>query len=108
MDGAAARGRLDILQRLQNAHGEGCSSAAYVGAAAHAHQEVIWWLNEFYESLAPPAEMVRAAARNGHIRVVDLLWRKLSRDELESALEVATASGHNDVVELLRVKMIDS
>ncbi|KAE8903573.1 hypothetical protein PF005_g4478 [Phytophthora fragariae] len=107
MDGAAARGRLDILQSLQSAHREGCSSAAFVGAAAHAHLDVIWWLNEFYESLARPAEMVNAAARNGHVQVVEFLWRKLNREELVSALEVATASGHRNVAELLRVKLID-
>ncbi|EEY62799.1 uncharacterized protein PITG_15218 [Phytophthora infestans T30-4] len=73
MDGAAARGRLDILQRLQNTRSEGCSSAAFVGAAANAHLEVLWWLNEFYARLAQPAEMVKAAAANGHIRIVEFI-----------------------------------
>ncbi|KUF92455.1 hypothetical protein AM588_10003655 [Phytophthora nicotianae] len=87
MDGAAAKGRLDILQRLQNTRSEGCSSAAFVGAAAHAHLEVLWWLNEFYARLARPQDMVRAAAENGHVRVVELLWRRLSEEELEAALK---------------------
>ncbi|GMF40853.1 unnamed protein product [Phytophthora fragariaefolia] len=41
MDGAAARGRLDLLQQLQTEYRGGCSPAAFVGAAAHAHLEVI-------------------------------------------------------------------
>eukprot|EP00644_Phytophthora_capsici_P009181 jgi/Phyca11/541441/estExt2_Genewise1Plus.C_PHYCAscaffold_60788 len=105
MDGAAARGRLDILQRLQLTRREGCSSAAFIGAAAHAHLEVLWWLGEFYSKLARPAEMVEAAAQNGHIRVVELLWRRLNDNELESAMETATKSGQNDVAVLLRSRM---
>ncbi|KAL3667650.1 hypothetical protein V7S43_007204 [Phytophthora oleae] len=105
MDGAAARGRLDILQRLQRTRREGCSSAAFIGAAAHAHLEVLWWLGEFYSKLARPAEMVQAAAQNGHVRVVELLWRRLSDSELESAVKAASSSGHNDVVVLLRAIM---
>eukprot|EP00644_Phytophthora_capsici_P018860 jgi/Phyca11/557593/estExt2_Genewise1Plus.C_PHYCAscaffold_1510002 len=105
MDGAAARGRLDILQRLQLTRREGCSSAAFIGAAAHAHLEVLWWLGEFYSKLACPAEMVEAAAQNGHVRVVELLWRRLNDNELESAMETATKSGQNDVAVLLRSRM---
>ncbi|KAG6617205.1 Myosin light chain kinase-related [Phytophthora cinnamomi] len=191
MDGAAARGRLDIVQTLLDTRTEGCSTQAFVGAAANGHVAVLrklkWnypelfdlrdcvtaaaehgnvevleglkpWpcnLNRavcaaaarghvhvlesfyrenrsltflsgdaledigvrgtcavveflFYESLARPAEMVSAAARNGHIQVVALLWRKLNRDELESAMKVAAANDHADVVELLRATMIDA
>ncbi|ETO84473.1 hypothetical protein F444_01615 [Phytophthora nicotianae P1976] len=104
MDGAAAKGRLDILQRLQNTRSEGCSSAAFVGAAAHAHLEVLWWLNEFYAGLARPQDIVRAAAENGHVRVVELLWRRLSEEELEAALKVASANNHTEVAKLLRSK----
>ncbi|GMF35921.1 unnamed protein product [Phytophthora lilii] len=105
MDGAAARGRLDILQRLQLTRTEGCSSAAFIAAASRAHLEVLWWLNEFYAGLSRPAEMVKAAAAHGHTRVVGLLWRKLSSDELQSVLDEAVAADHQNVAELVRSKM---
>ncbi|POM66870.1 Hypothetical protein PHPALM_17205 [Phytophthora palmivora] len=100
MDGAAARGRLSILEKLQNTRSEGCSSNAFIGAAAHAHLDVIWWLNEFYARLARPGEMAKAAARNGHVQVVELLWTQLSDEELECVLKAASSGGHNDVVDI--------
>ncbi|KAG7383917.1 hypothetical protein PHYPSEUDO_003210 [Phytophthora pseudosyringae] len=105
MDGAAARGRLGILQTLQVTRSEGCSSAAFIGAAANAHLDVLWWLSEFYSRLARPAEMVEAAAANGHVRVVELLFRRLNNDELESAMKVASNNGHKVLVELLSDRM---
>ncbi|KAG7383916.1 Ankyrin repeat and SAM domain-containing protein 3 [Phytophthora pseudosyringae] len=105
MDGAATRGRLDIMQKLHSTRAEGCSSRAFVGAAANGHLEVLWWLNEFNASLARPAEMVQSAARNGHARVVKFLWGRLTIDELEAALEAATLNGHAPVVEILRSRV---
>lgn len=52
MDGAAARGRLDIIKKLSESRHEGCSSAA----AANGHVEILEWLYEFQEEFCYPVE----------------------------------------------------
>jgi hypothetical protein len=83
MDGAARRGRLGIMQTL------------------HDRLEVVWWLNEFYARLSRPAEMVEAAAANGHAQLVKLLLGRLTGEELQPAIRSAASNGHAAVVEAL-------
>jgi hypothetical protein len=100
MDGAARRGRLGIMQTLHDRL-EGCSSKAFTGAAANGHMEVVWWLNEFYARLSRPAEMVEAAAANGHAQLVKLLLGRLTGEELQPAIRSAASNGQAAVVEAL-------
>ncbi|KAE8954851.1 hypothetical protein PR003_g32798 [Phytophthora rubi] len=44
MDGAAARGRLDLLRWLRTNRTEGCSTEAFTGAAANGHIKTLSWL----------------------------------------------------------------
>ncbi|KAE8971342.1 hypothetical protein PR003_g27892 [Phytophthora rubi] len=44
MDGAAARGRIDLLRWLYADRTEGCSTEAFTGAAANGHIKTLSWL----------------------------------------------------------------
>ncbi|EGZ18328.1 hypothetical protein PHYSODRAFT_286064 [Phytophthora sojae] len=70
MDGAAARGRLDIVQTLHNTRDEGCSTDAFVEAAGNNHLHVLQWLHQFYPDKSDTRQELKAAAGNGHARVV--------------------------------------
>ncbi|EGZ18351.1 hypothetical protein PHYSODRAFT_504327, partial [Phytophthora sojae] len=48
MDGAAARGRLDIVHRRFATRLEGCSAEAFARAAANSHLAVLRWLIHRY------------------------------------------------------------
>ncbi|KAG7398219.1 hypothetical protein PHYBOEH_011464 [Phytophthora boehmeriae] len=101
MDGAAARGRLDILQWLQSNRTEGCSSAAFTGAVTGGHLQVLRWLYRLYPELCHPAKEIVVAAVSGQVVMVEFLRSRLRSCEIELALEVAAAYGHVDVVESL-------
>ncbi|KAF4315760.1 hypothetical protein BBO99_00006412 [Phytophthora kernoviae] len=101
MDGAAARGRLDILEWLYINRTEGCSSAAFTGAVTGGHLEVLKWLYNLYPELRHPAKEIVMAAVSGQMVVVEFLCTRLRSSEIELALEVAAAYGHVDVVESL-------
>ncbi|EGZ07620.1 hypothetical protein PHYSODRAFT_464812, partial [Phytophthora sojae] len=69
MDGAAARGRLDLLQWLRANRMEGCSAEAFKGAAANGHLDVLQWLYRAYPDLSDMARELATAARHGHAHV---------------------------------------
>ncbi|KAF1773746.1 hypothetical protein GQ600_13045 [Phytophthora cactorum] len=94
MDGAAARGRLDILERLYPTRVEGCSADAFIGAAANGHLDVLSWLYESYPALSDPTNEMVAAAGHGHLRVVKSTRRRVPFLGINRALKVASANGH--------------
>ncbi|EGZ18657.1 hypothetical protein PHYSODRAFT_445867, partial [Phytophthora sojae] len=73
MDGAATRGRLDIVRTLNNTRTEGCSSKTGVGAAANGHLDVLEWLHKHYPEKCNLEEEIVAAAKGGCAEVVQFL-----------------------------------
>lgn len=102
MDGAAARGRLDLLRWLRVDRTEGCSIKAFTGAAADGHLGVLLWLRGVYPGLFNLARDLTTAAGHGRAHVAAALKRGvLEIDEVESALEAAATNGYVVVVEKL-------
>ncbi|KAE8960001.1 hypothetical protein PF011_g30241, partial [Phytophthora fragariae] len=102
MDGAAARGRLDLLRWLRTNRTEGCSTEAFTGAAANDHLNTLMWLCFFYPYLFDLERDLTTAARHGQARIVDFLKGDvLIAGEVEPAMEAAAANGYVDVVEIL-------
>ncbi|GMF35917.1 unnamed protein product [Phytophthora lilii] len=101
MDGAAARGRLDVVQRLHATRPEGCSIVALTGAAAGGHLDVLQWLREAYPALHDPEACLKAAAEHNRLAVIRYMRRQVTRDRTGPALEVAAANGYVEAVEAL-------
>ncbi|KAG7383924.1 hypothetical protein PHYPSEUDO_003217 [Phytophthora pseudosyringae] len=101
MDGAAALGKLELVQWLHSNRPEGCSSAAFNTAAANRHLNVLEWLYEFYPQVANPAEEIVKAAECVHVEVIRFLRPKVRREQMASALEAAAANGHVPVLATL-------
>ncbi|EGZ18280.1 hypothetical protein PHYSODRAFT_449873, partial [Phytophthora sojae] len=104
MNGAAARGRLDILKRLRAERREGCTSVAFLDAASNGHDGVLMWLHIYYPRLQRLLPELTAAAKYGHASIVEFVLRFMrpNRSELERLLEIAAANGHLEVVRFLR------
>ncbi|KAF4146568.1 Ankyrin repeats domain-containing protein [Phytophthora infestans] len=75
MDGAATRGRLDLVKWLSVVRNEGCTSAAIDGAARNGHLKVVKWLCTHYVGRCSSGAL-NMAARNGHLEVVKWLCRR--------------------------------
>ncbi|KAL4133930.1 hypothetical protein PRIC2_004245 [Phytophthora ramorum] len=101
MDGAAARGRLDIMQWLHDNRTEGCSTEACLAAAMGGHLDVVKWLSEFYPDEFYPVEAMTLAAQNGRIGVVRFLKNSVAMNEAVSIVEDAAVNGRADVVDAL-------
>lgn len=120
MDGAAARGRLDILQWLYDNRTEGCSRTALVYAAAEGHSDVVRWLGERYFELCTPRQALDSAVANGDLDTFKYLWSRreyldigFANDPItiietswtargtELILMDAAGNGHTDVVQYL-------
>ncbi|RLN95524.1 hypothetical protein BBJ28_00021025 [Nothophytophthora sp. Chile5] len=95
MDGAAAKGRLDLVRWLHETRSEGCSKAAMDGAAANGHLTVMRWLHEHRTEGCSPDAMNSAAA-NGHLEVTK--WLKRRYQWSSDALTAAAKSGADEVV----------
>lgn len=107
MDGAATRGRLDLVQGLAASRSEGCSAEAFVGAAANGHSAVLEWLIGHYPELYDPPRCFVAAAESGQADIVNLTrqqrWNPhVLRDVIGPAVEAAAANGRVHVLEALR------
>ncbi|CAH0513797.1 unnamed protein product [Peronospora belbahrii] len=74
MDGAAARGRLDLVKWLSVTRSEGCTIAAIDGAARNGHLKMVKWLCKHYVRRCS-SNALNAAAENGHVEVVKWLCR---------------------------------
>ncbi|EGZ18373.1 hypothetical protein PHYSODRAFT_500442, partial [Phytophthora sojae] len=101
MDGSAAAGRLGLVQWLHANRSEGCSPAAFIGAAAHRHFTVLEWLYEHYPQVADPARELVVAAQHSRIEALSFLLPRVRREQVEPALEAAAANGHVAVLEHL-------
>ncbi|KAK1943472.1 putative ankyrin repeat protein [Phytophthora citrophthora] len=110
MDGAASRGRLDILRHLHANRSEGCSTAAFNGAAANNHLQVLQWLFVWYEGSCNLKEAVVSAAAAGHLRVVKFLSTpsyqlgrvaRLRPLEYQVVVEAAVLNSQIEVLEYL-------
>ncbi|POM76651.1 Hypothetical protein PHPALM_6080 [Phytophthora palmivora] len=101
MDGAAARGRLDIIQHLHYTRNEGCSPAAFTEAASHGHVEVVRWLYSFYQQKCWTCIAIKQAGMYGHIKVVKFLKTKVPRYLVAQAARFAAENNHMEVVDTL-------
>ncbi|KAG7383925.1 Ankyrin repeat and SAM domain-containing protein 3 [Phytophthora pseudosyringae] len=110
MDGAAARGRLDIVQRLHNTRTEGFSPRASLGAAAGGHLAVLQWLYDVYRHLCRPEQEILAAAEHGrdniavecgHVGVMEFLLRFTNDGGPGTALTAAVTSGRLDMAPMI-------
>ncbi|EGZ18283.1 hypothetical protein PHYSODRAFT_332108 [Phytophthora sojae] len=92
MDGAAARGRLDIVQRLHVERIEGCSSAALIGAASNGHLELT------------------EATKHGHLGIIRFLRASthLREFDRERLLVMAAANGHVAIVRVFLRGVVDA
>ncbi|KAF4037080.1 Ankyrin repeats (3 copies) [Phytophthora infestans] len=102
MDGAAARGRLSILQWLYDNRTEGCSASAFTGASTNGHSRVLKWLTKLYPDLYDPLQCLTAAAGAGQFAMVKRQRTQVGPHRISQALEAAAAYGHVDVLEALR------
>ncbi|KAJ8531658.1 hypothetical protein ON010_g14304 [Phytophthora cinnamomi] len=107
MDGAAARGRLDILQWLHDNRSEGCSTTAFLGAAAHDHLDVLRWLHQYYPNLGDSQKELEVAAKCGHVRVVRFLLPGGSATEIEMCLVAAAENGHAQMMDAIYPVPVD-
>ncbi|EGZ18361.1 hypothetical protein PHYSODRAFT_301057 [Phytophthora sojae] len=99
MDGAATRGRLDIVHWLYAHRCGGCSTAAFLGAASHGHLDVLKWLHNFYPMLCDSEKEQVLAAEYGHVGVVRFLLPGRRAREVKACLVAAAANGHVQVME---------
>ncbi|KAL3659000.1 hypothetical protein V7S43_015885 [Phytophthora oleae] len=88
MDGAAERGRLDLVKWLSVVRNEGCTIAALDGAARNGHLKVVKWLYNHYVGRCS-SEAFNAAANNDHFEVVKWLCRR-NRTQSDSEPYVVT------------------
>ncbi|ETN01315.1 hypothetical protein PPTG_17430 [Phytophthora nicotianae INRA-310] len=75
MDGAATRGRLDLVKWLSVIRNEGCTVAAIDGAVRNGHLKVVKWLCTHYFGRCSSGAL-NMAAKNGHLEVVKWLCRR--------------------------------
>ncbi|KAG7384338.1 hypothetical protein PHYPSEUDO_002745 [Phytophthora pseudosyringae] len=101
MDGAAARGRLGIMQWLHSTRSEGCSVDAFTEAAANGHLHVLRWLIQHYPQLSRPVHCLVAAAEHGHVEILRFLRPRVSWFEATPAVEAAAAIGQVRSLEML-------
>ncbi|POM66871.1 Hypothetical protein PHPALM_17206, partial [Phytophthora palmivora] len=101
MDGAAAKGHLDVVQFLHSNRTEGCSNTAFINATVNNHLHVLEWLYQFYPQNANPAQEIVKAAECGNIQILIFLQFKVRREEVEPALEAAATHGHVEVLTAL-------
>ncbi|OWZ08737.1 hypothetical protein PHMEG_00018673 [Phytophthora megakarya] len=101
MDGAAAKGHLDLVQWLHTHRTEGCSSVAFIKASVNNHLQLLEWLYQFYPQVANPTEEIVKAAECGNTEIIMFLHSKIRRDQVEPALEAAAANGHVEVLNAL-------
>ncbi|GMF24410.1 unnamed protein product [Phytophthora lilii] len=93
MDGAAKRGRLDIVKYLHNTRNEGCTVEAMNGAVANGHLDVVKWLCGNYSERCS-SDSVNLAMARGHVDVVAwLCCREWSSNDWERALLMAAEEG---------------
>ncbi|KAE9077310.1 hypothetical protein PF010_g23561 [Phytophthora fragariae] len=102
MDGAAVRGRLDILQWLHTNRTEGCSVEAFTGAVINSHVHVLQWLCSVYLDQFDRARELTTAVRHGQPDVVEFLRAAVEiANDMGPFLQTAAELGFADVFERL-------
>ncbi|GMF35766.1 unnamed protein product [Phytophthora lilii] len=92
---------LDIVQRLHETRSEGCSNAAFTGAAAGDHLDVIQWLRETYPALYDPEACLKAAQEHNSVAVIQEMKSQVRAYIARVALKTAAAKGYVEAVEAL-------
>ncbi|KAG3164100.1 hypothetical protein PC128_g20214 [Phytophthora cactorum] len=69
MDGAAANGRLDVVQWLHDHWSEGCSAAAKDKAVANSHLKMAEWLWKNYTTTCRPWDALALAVKHGQVEI---------------------------------------
>ncbi|RLN89584.1 hypothetical protein BBJ28_00008519 [Nothophytophthora sp. Chile5] len=88
MDGAAAKGRLDLVTRLHETRSEGL--------------ELL--LDQREDTPLDFRSALRGAAANGHVKVVRLLHEHCTPEDISAALDKAGAHHHSGVLEVLLIE----
>ncbi|TYZ60554.1 hypothetical protein PybrP1_010491 [[Pythium] brassicae (nom. inval.)] len=102
MNGAAAKGSLEVVEFLHRHRGEGCTTAAMDLAARYGHLRVLEFLHA-NRAEGCTSSALDGAAQNGHLNVVKFLLT--SRAECcvpTSAIRFALDNNHLEVAEHLR------
>ncbi|KAF1775498.1 Ankyrin repeat-containing domain [Phytophthora cactorum] len=105
MDGDAANSRLDIMQRLRDGRGKGCTRIALFNAAAYGHLEATKWLINYFAAMCLrqkaviPALVVSKTV--GHDNITRYLQGLCSPLIIEARVEAAAAVNHFYVVKSL-------
>ncbi|KAL3667647.1 hypothetical protein V7S43_007201 [Phytophthora oleae] len=102
MDGAAAKGCLNICRTLQTTRTEGCSTAAFTGASLNGDVEILQWLIDHYPDLYDPDQCLTVAVDAGQADVVGFLNQRMGDYDKTPYLEIAAAKGDARVLEELR------
>ncbi|GMF18693.1 unnamed protein product [Phytophthora lilii] len=98
MGGAAARGRLGIVQRLHETRSEGCAAVAFTGASAPGHLKYICRQGTRY--MVRPALV--AAAAKGHVEALNACHGVMPLAYgMEEVSAAATANGRVEVLKVL-------
>ncbi|KAL2914826.1 hypothetical protein HK105_205568 [Polyrhizophydium stewartii] len=102
MNGAALRGHLDVLRFLHAHRTEGCTGVGFKWAASAGHFECFRWLWETLPHQRPAdGDAIAAAARNGHLRIVEFVVEQQRWAGMAAVLEHAVAGGHCALAQML-------
>ncbi|KAF1781583.1 Ankyrin repeat-containing domain [Phytophthora cactorum] len=93
MDGAAARGRVVIMEWLHSSRSEGCSALAATGAAANGHLHALEWLIQHFPQHSSRSRCLIAAAENGRIEIARYLRPQMHWFDATPAIVAAAARG---------------
>jgi hypothetical protein len=97
MDGAAARGHLDVVRWLHANCSEGCTVAAMDLAAKNGHLHVIEWLHE-NRLEGGTTDAIDYASRSGHLEVLKWLHNHRREGCTTRAMDYAAGTGFFEVV----------
>lgn len=101
MNGAAAKGRLAVVQFLHEYCTEGCTTDAMDLAARYGHVEIVKFLHtNRVEGCTLKA--LDGAAQNGNIEIVEFLVENREEGCIASAIEAAKGNNKCEVVKYLR------
>ncbi|EGG16761.1 hypothetical protein DFA_07739 [Cavenderia fasciculata] len=100
IDGAAAKGHLNIIKFLQENRTEGCSRGAMNISSANGHLDCVRFLHN-HRSEGCTTDAMDEASANGHLSVVEYLHHNRSEGCTKYALDSAAKSNHLSIVKFL-------
>eukprot|EP01133_Synstelium_polycarpum_P008362 gene8362-9822_t len=111
IDSAAHGGYLEIVKYLNENRSEGCTIAALSSAARLGRLDLVQYLDrnrpEISSNRRHISEPVTFAAKNGHIQVVEYMFRRGYRVTM-AALDLASGNNHMEVVKFIYEKQFAS